>query len=176
MPRFGLSGDNLTTVAVQQHYNDLEAGLRLFFSPLNPRYASRFLGYTSAEVLSEMNERAQELEKQTVLSLLSSIEAQFRVDYILRCKQKLKDPLSKSLRGVHARRAEKARLDEDILEAWKAAFPEAGALISQLRGAFRMRHWLAHGRYWTPKLGQAYDYAVVSALAEAVDQSLTIER
>jgi hypothetical protein len=39
-------------------------------------------------------------------------------------------------------------------------------IIGDLRGAFRFRHWLAHGRYWTPKLGRRYDFDDVFALAD----------
>ena len=41
-------------------------------------------------------------------------------------------------------------------------------LIGDLRGAFRFRHWLAHGRYWNPKLGQKYDFVSVYSLAANV--------
>jgi hypothetical protein len=45
------------------------------------------------------------------------------------------------------------------------------SLIGELRGAFRFRHWLAHGRYWTPKLGRRYNYEDVYALADETFKS-----
>jgi len=38
-------------------------------------------------------------------------------------------------------------------------------LINALQGAFKYRHWLAHGRYWVPKYGQKYDFDSVYVLA-----------
>ena len=36
-----------------------------------------------------------------------------------------------------------------------------------LKGAFKFRHWLAHGRYWDPNLGRKkYDFQSLYALAE----------
>jgi hypothetical protein len=44
--------------------------------------------------------------------------------------------------------------------------------ISAFRGVLRMRHWLAHGRHWHPKLGRGYGpsdvFDISRALIEAV--------
>jgi hypothetical protein len=38
--------------------------------------------------------------------------------------------------------------------------------VSDFRGALSFRHWLAHGRYWTPKLGRRYAVRDVFEIAE----------
>jgi len=42
-------------------------------------------------------------------------------------------------------------------------YPDMSSLIGELKGAFRFRHWLAHGRYFQP--GRKYDYRGLYVLA-----------
>jgi hypothetical protein len=63
--------------------------------------------------------------------------------------------------------------EEDILQGWRSYFPADKAVLSQLKGAFNYRHWFAHGRYYTPKLGQKYDFFLVYGLAQVIDQRLS---
>jgi hypothetical protein len=67
-------------------------------------------------------------------------------------------------------------LDEDIFETWKEKSPAPGPrLISELRGAFKLRHWLAHGRYYEPNLGRKkYDFNFVYSLADDVLNSFEL--
>lgn len=90
------------------------------------------------------------------------------MDYRYRCKRKLKDKLSRRFRQIYKSHAERVQLDEDILEGWAEDSTAPRQLISELRGAFHFRHWLAHGRYWEPKLGRKYDYNYLFLLAEAI--------
>lgn len=48
-------------------------------------------------------------------------------------------------------------------------------IVSDLKDAFKYRHWLAHGRYWEPKLGRKYDYFSVFTLAQTVFNSFPFE-
>jgi hypothetical protein len=107
--------------------------------------------------------------------VLTSLEAIFRADFDLRCRKRLKDELSIYFRGVEKQRKDAARLDEDILEGWKKYRSASPRLISELRGAFRFRHWLAHGRYWTPKLGRRYDFGYVYLMADAIISNFQFE-
>jgi hypothetical protein len=61
-------------------------------------------------------------------------------------------------------------LDQDIFEAWKNHLPVSKARIGVLRTAFRLRHWLAHGRFWQPKIGRSFDFDSVFDLAVAVNK------
>jgi hypothetical protein len=161
-----LSGLNLSLADIAKHHTDLEKALRLYFSEDAPTFEIRFFGYSLTEVKHELNERLTELEMTSSLTILSAVEAAFRIDYIQRYDEKKKDPISKKLRTLYKIKQAKASLDEDIFEIWKEHITGGSPLIADLRGAFKLRHWLAHGRYWTRKFGRTYDYFTVYSIAE----------
>jgi hypothetical protein len=111
---------------------------------------------------------------QNVLNSPLALEAAFRVDYECRCQRKMKDDLSRAFRAIYRSRKTSVSLDEDIFEAWGQNSTESRQLIGELRGAFKFRHWLAHGRYWKPKLGRKYDFSYVYLLAENVLHALPL--
>ena len=144
----------------------LEAALRLYYSGSGFDTRSAFLGYTPEEVKKEFEQRLNELEASMSLVLLTAVEAALRIDFLSRVKFKKRDTVSRAFRELYKQQKMQVRLNEDILEAWKSCHPEFGPLVSQLRFALRYRHWLAHGRYWIPKLDRSYDYASVYYLAK----------
>jgi hypothetical protein len=44
-----------------------------------------------------------------------------------------------------------------------------------LKAAFLYRHWLAHGRYWKPKLGRVHDFDSLYLLAQTVMARLPLK-
>lgn len=164
--RVTFSGDQLALLEIAAHHVDLESSLTLYFSVSSPTYFVRFVGYAANEVTEELGERRDEIDLTSSLAVLGSIEAAFRIDYLQRCYQREKDPLSRAFRGIYKTKEQQASLDEDIFEGWLANSSVPRSIIGELRGAFRFRHWLAHGRYWTPKLGRRYDFSDVFALAD----------
>jgi hypothetical protein len=157
------------------YHEDIVASLRLYFSPNAPTFAMRFAGLSLDEVYIELTERLDESELRSTLALLTSLEASFRIDFDSRCRQRLKDDLSGFFREVEKARGDRVRLDEDILEGWKQHSSAGAILISQLRGAFTFRHWLAHGRYWVPKLGRQYDFDFVYTMTDAIVSGFPFE-
>lgn len=148
------------------YHQDIMDSLCLYFSPSAPTFAARFLGKSAAEVRRELDSRLNESDVRSTFVVLTSLEATFKVDFDVRCRKRLKDNLSIYFREVEKKRKDAVRLNEDILEGWKRHEPlDTSGLISDLRGAFKLRHWLAHGRYWNPKLGRKYDFAYVQVLA-----------
>lgn len=117
--------------------------------------------------LSQRQSRLDELDRATSMQLLASIEATLRLDANRRCEARWKDDLSKSLR-VRQRRNANLRFDEDILDCWGRHHPDVKPVIGELRGALKYRHWLAHGMYWTPKLGRRYDFEGIYIIAQNV--------
>lgn len=168
-----LSGEHLQLARIIEHHNDVEAALRHYFSPESAQYLIRFATYSPRELKDELAQRLAENEKSTTLMILSSLEAAFRVDYLQRCKQKKKDDLSQALWKIYQQQEDHAKLD-DIFEAWKESDLTLKTLIGNVKGAFNYRHWLAHGRYWTPKF-QKYDYDIVYSLAQAVYDNFLFE-
>lgn len=159
---------------VAQHA-DVVASLRLYFSQASAEYSRRFAAYKESEVTSELEIRLNEHELITTFSILSSLEAAFRIDYLQRCYRKKKDPLSRGFRELHRRKGSRVSLEDEILNSWKCCSSAPDKLIGDLKGAFKFRHWLAHGRYWEPKLGQKYDYESVYVLAVTVFSSFPLE-
>lgn len=150
------------------YHQDIVASLRLYFSVASPSFVERFAGRSPTEITTELASRIEESEVRSAFSLLTSLEATFRIDFDIRCRKRLKDSLSVHFRGVEKSRGGKVRLDEDILEGWKRHSNASSGLIGDLRGAFKFRHWLAHGRYWTPRLGRKYDIEYVALMADSI--------
>jgi hypothetical protein len=163
--KVSFSGDNLSLADAALHHNDTDGALALFFSTASPSYPVRFAGYKPNEVHEELADRLAELDRNTTMSLLAAVEAAFRIDYLHRCYQKKKDDVSRQFWEIYKEKETHASLEDEIFEVWKNNTTGSTKLISDLRGAFKFRHWIAHGRYWTPKLGQKYDYLSVYPLA-----------
>ena len=162
----------MSLLKIADYYDDSEKALRLFFSPENHGYSLRFIGYTRDEVEEELKLRLQELDRAVSLSILSALEALFRIDYLTRCYNKKKDPLSRKMRGISRKKGVRTSLENDILRLWKEVCPEYKSFNSEVIPAFDYRNWLAHGRYWEPKLGRNYDYNSLYDLAYSIEQLL----
>jgi hypothetical protein len=160
------SGLQLGLPEIAAHHQDLESSLTLYFSAGSPSYLLRFAGYAATEVIDELGERLNEADLTSSLTVLASVEAAFRIDYLQRCYRRGKDPVSRAFRNIYKSKKQQASLEDEIFAAWADNSSGAQAIIGELRGAFRFRHWVAHGRYWTPKLGRRYDFNDVFTLAD----------
>lgn len=168
MVRVSFSGEHLGIVEVAKYHKDVESAIRLYFSEVSPNYGTRFLSYQICEVIKERDERIEELERTATFTILASLEAAFRIDYLNRVYKKKKDNLSRAFRTIHGKCGENVALERVILQAWMDDDPSCKKLIGELKGAFKYRHWMAHGRYWNPKLGRKYDYYGIYTLAQMV--------
>jgi hypothetical protein len=158
--------DSDTIVEVAEYHNDVLASLK-YFSKTSPSFVStRYFGSSLGDVLAA---RIEETDLRSAFFVLAALEAAFRVDYLYRCQKKEKDDVSRAFRAIYKEREANANLDEDIFETWKRKSSAPGPrLIGELRGAFNFRHYLAHGRYWEPKLGRKYDFNFIYSLADDV--------
>ncbi len=163
--RVTFSGLQLGLPEIAAHHQDLVSSLKLYFSADSPTYLLRFAGYAATEVTDELRERLDEVDLTSSLAALASVEAAFRIDYLQRYRRG-KDRVSRAFRNIYKAKQQWASLEDEIFAAWVDNSSVPRALIGELRGAFRFRHWLAHGRYWTPKLGRRYDFDDVFALAD----------
>ena len=165
--RLSKSGLQLEFEDIAKSLNLRLAALNLYYSPANPRYLALFATYTPDDLDSEKQYELSELENDACLSLLAAIEAAFRLDYAIRNELRLKrkDKLNLLLRNLYGLYKFRISLEDGILQAWFDTMPQFQSLISALRGAFKYRHWLAHGRYWTLKVGRDYDFDNLYALA-----------
>jgi hypothetical protein len=166
--RVSFSNEHQELPEIAKHHGDVESSLRLYFS-LSSSFEDRFFGYSPKDVADELGVRVDEVDLSSSLSVLSSLEAAFRIDYLQRCYRRGKDAVSQKFREIHKEKEYNAQLDRDIFQTWADYSDVSRQIIGDLRSAFRFRHWLAHGRYWTPKLGRKYSFNDVYALAgEAV--------
>jgi len=110
-----------------------------------------FFGMTTEEI----DDFFCELDLLTMLDLLASAEAAIRVDFLNRVYRRLKDDVSRQFRTLYKANGNSIRL-EDVLNVWKDLVPEIKNQVGDFNGALLLRHWLAHGRYWTPKFGRDY--------------------
>ena len=123
---------------------------------------SRYFGKTPEELEDDFTYQASELAQLTMLGMLACTEAALRIDFIERVAKKRKDQVSRRFRETYRKRGiEKVRLEEDILDTWgkHGASDFVRSSVAEFKGALNLRHWLAHGRYWKPKLGRAAGYA-----------------
>jgi hypothetical protein len=174
--KLSLSGEELSLSSIDDHHRDVESSLRYYFSTPSPGYAARFLGYTPAEVIEELYERLAEAELAALFTLLASVEAAFRIDFLQRCYRKDKADISRHFRELNRRRPSRIKLDEDIFDSWANDIDALRSITNKLKAAFQFRHWLAHGRYWTPKFGRKFDYLYLYQLADEVFQNFPILR
>lgn len=165
--RVSFSGKHLDLTEIDEHFKCTSTAIREHHSPSSPTYTTRFFGYSSHEISDKMQTCLGELEKATTLSMFACIEANIRLDYLQRAYERRRDSLSRVMRNIHAQKSNNASLTDDLLPAWKAQQRAPDALVNQLITAFKYRHWLAHGRYWTWKSGMIYDYYTVYSLANA---------
>ena len=114
------------------------------------------LGMTPEEVIVHFEDMRRELDAAASLLVLAEAEAVLRVDYLSRVQRKGKDAVSRAYREMYKDKEANVRLDQDLLATWVTHHGECKSAVSDFRSVMNLRHWLAHGRYWTPKLGRVY--------------------
>lgn len=135
---------------------------------------TKFSQMTVSQLTQDRDNNLQELNQSVSLTLLAAMEASFRIDYHQRVsRRKPKHELTAAFRKLVVEK-DRVSLEEDILELWKQHYPFYTQIISEFNGALKYHHWLAHGRYWVPKLGKKYDYYSLSILAERIYVNLPL--
>jgi len=159
MKRVSLSGSEKTIQAIWDWYDfqsrlSLERKSQLLQQLRNGQPVSdpRFFGMT----IEEIDDFFGELDCLVMLDLLASAEAAIRVDYLNRVYRRRKDAVSRRFRHLYKEQGNQVGLEKDILEAWTQLAPATKQAVGDFNGALNLRHWLAHGRYWTPKFGRDY--------------------
>jgi len=161
-------------VEIAEYHNDVVSSLRLYFGEMLRVSAADFRSCDAIANLLTL--RVEETDQRSAFFILASLEAAFRIDYECRCQKRMKDDVSRAFRAIYKSRRTRVSLEEDIFEAWKEHSTGSRQLIGELRGAFKFRHWLAHGHYWEPKLGRRYDFIFVYSLADLVLSAFPLQR
>ncbi len=167
-PRVSISSNRIGVDDVWDYYETVRAAIVQFAEMAKQSLAEgadlqdpRLFGVDMAELNAHFASLLDEADKQACLFLIASAEATIRVDFLERVYERRKDRVSRVFRDIYKSRCEhnkiKVRLDEDILDIWASEFEQAKTPVGTFKVALRFRHWLAHGRYWVPKLGRKYD-------------------
>ena len=173
--RITFSGDHLDLIEIATFYGDTEKGLQLFHTLGQPFFAPRFSSMTPTEVMRNFEERILELDRVASMSILAAVEAAFRIDYLHRVYERPRDDISRAMRALYQAVENKASLEDQILNIWRDNSTGAARIISDLKGALKYRHWLAHGRYWEAKMGrEKYDFQTIYQLADTVFASFPL--
>ena len=133
---------------------------------------NKFSTFSLDEVNRYFEESEEELEHLVCFDLISATEAHLRLDFDKKVSKKDKSNLGRAFRNISNINGDKISLENDIIEQWKICVSNKKTHFSNFIGLLKYRHWLAHGRYWVPKLGQPYDpyntYSIVEEIFNIV--------
>jgi len=133
-----------------------------------PVLTPKFFGYTLSEIEEHFEENVNELERLVCFDLISATEGALRVDFYSRIAARKKTDLTRDFKQIRKEKEGRISLEQDIIEKWKEYYPAQKRFFSDLTGLLKYRHWLAHGRYWVPKLGKDYDVESTYSIVEEV--------
>jgi hypothetical protein len=114
---------------------------------------SRFFEMGNKEIEDFFHLHKNELDFVTMLVMMAAAEATVRLDFMERVDRRWRDAVSKAFKAIHKDlskkdAADRVRLEEDILDTCAATDERTKGPIGDFKGALKLRHWLAHGRYW----------------------------
>lgn len=120
----------------------------------------RFVGMSAGDVDAFFLAQRQNLDQLSIINLVASAEAELRKDYRERVDGNYKDSLSKTYVNFHrtlgpTRRVRPPFDEGGILDRLKESGTVAAHLVTNFRDVLRLRHWIAHGRYWSQPLANA---------------------
>ncbi len=137
-----------------------------------------FFGMTKHEISAYFSNMVQELEYATTLKLLTCSEAALRIDFHdRRIKGKKIDKIAKYFKEIYKQRkkenkSKNIRLEKDILDIWQENPNVNNKGIDDYKRVLKYRHWLAHGRAWSPKLAEDYDLNRVLTIITGLFETL----
>jgi hypothetical protein len=173
--RLSRSHQELDFESIANDYNLFKKSLDLFYSKNNHDFQNFFSNYSENEILNEYNLKSSELDKLFVLTLLSAIEAKFKIDYSIRCENRYKDEISQIFREYYRENSYRVNFEEKILKTWKDKSAKSNVFFNEIIQIFKFRHWLAHGRYWILKSNiEKYDFFYIYAIAQSIDSDLNL--
>lgn len=139
----------------------------------------KFEDFNSSGIATHFDQQAVELDHLACFAFISAAEGQLHADYSDRVRQRGRTPLGRAFRDLKAlvskRKEPRVKLEQDLIEAWKKAFPDHKGIFSDFVGALKYRHWLAHGRHWNEQVGRRYTpenvYEIVRKVADVMANS-----
>ncbi len=145
----------LQLAALAEAQTEILSSLRYGHTPA-PWFATAFRGMTWEEVEAHFLAQRRRLDLLTMFELLAMTEAVLKLDFQDRVLNRRKDPLSRRFRELNKVRPRGIRLKEHLIQLIEEEGLVIGKVVNDFRALLPLRHWLAHGRHWNPKLGRAY--------------------
>ena len=130
----------------------------------------RYFAKTRDELDEFFVRQRDELKRLTMFNLLAATEAALKVDYIRRIIQNKKNKVTKDFAALYKDRKLKVGLEGDILATWSHSCDHSPtrSAISEFKVVLNLRNWLAHGRFWIPRLARDYDPQIVFDICDAL--------
>lgn len=172
--RVSFSDQALDLGQIAKHHADCETALREYFSTASPSFIDRYAGRTLLALKTDLAFNVEELDYNSAFDVMAAIEAALRTDYLTRVYERKKGRLSRAFRAINKAKGAKASLEKDILAAWRQYAALPNGVYSALLKAFEYRHWLAHGRYWTPTFHRQYDFFTVFGIAQELFEFMDV--
>ena len=160
--------------AIWSWYEDQQEAIRDFKNKLRNALLSslkvqdKFLGLSMDNVEEYFLDSEKELDYLVSFDIISSTEALLRIDFLRKVYNKDKSDLGRAFRQIYKQKANWISLEEDIIETWKKIESSKKKYLSDFLGLLNYRHWIAHGRYWTPKLGMQYNVDVSYEISDKI--------
>ena len=155
-------------------YNDQKIALKSYRAEIiNAARTSmpvqqKLKGLAPAELQQYFKENEIELEHLCSLDMVAATEALLRIDFYKKVYKKKKSVIAKSFRQLYKEKKDRISLEKDIIRVWQSMAAERKHDFSALIGLLKYRHWLAHGRYWKPKLEREYNAQISYHIARKV--------
>ena len=111
----------------------------------NPLIPTDLLFLAPYEIDASLNNKLDHLSAAASLQLFTAFEGSLRFDTT---KRQRKARVGKDLKNIIRRKNLKDISVIDIINCWCNRYSIDKRTFSVMKGLFRYRHWLAHGRYW----------------------------
>ncbi len=155
------------STAMRRYKIDLRASV---IAP--PILDTKFFGFTLQDIEDYFLESKKELEHLVCFDLISATESALRIDFYTKISDRKRLDITKDFKQIQREKEDRVSLEQDIIEKWKEHYPAEKKYFSALLGLLKYRHWLAHGRYWVPKLGHDYDVQETYDIVENIIDTL----
>jgi hypothetical protein len=125
--------------------------------------------------LADIEELLDEADRQASFFIIATAEAGILVDFYRRVATRgPKGSVTRAFRYIDSTCSKQRVRLEDILDTWAVQVPAAKSDIRLFKGALRFHHWLAHGRYWVPKFGRAFDPTALVGIVTRLFEKLGV--
>jgi hypothetical protein len=169
--KFEFDSSPFSVEFIQKYFDRTIKSYEFLFQNAREAGLQEILLMSSEEIDAEKKRYLRELELNSSLVMLAAVEAEFKIDFMIRVADKLRDELSCRFQEIFSQKGSMkgVSLEKDIFDTWHNFFPTTSVVIRELKGVMNYRHWLAHGRFWKPNLARSeYDFSYVSTLADTV--------